>query len=72
MNNPLHPNNPRNNPKHKERGRRRFVFTYLHLSNLLNMTEASVRQAVKQNRLDPENLHSICEYWVSTYRPIHK
>jgi hypothetical protein len=54
--------------RHRERGPKRFVFTYADLADLFGMTEGAVRQAVSRGKFDPHNLHSLCHFWATHHR----
>jgi len=49
---------------HKERGPKKHFYTYEDLSVLFKMSVVSVRKAVSRKRFDPNNLESICQYWL--------
>ena len=56
--------NPRDYfPQHRERGPKRFEYTYADLADALGMTEVAVRQAVSRGKFDPHSLPSICHFW---------
>lgn len=69
-----HPIQPGQNPRdvfrrHRERGHKKFEYTYETLANLKGIKEQSVRVAVHDGRLDPENLLSVSRYLLKTAVP---
>ncbi|MFA4871390.1 MAG: hypothetical protein WC623_24540 [Pedobacter sp.] len=55
---------PRQNPAHKERGAKRFCYTYQNIATVLGYKNVvSVRRLVSKKLLNPESLGSIVEHW---------
>ena len=52
---------------HRERGPKRFQFTYADIAEALEMTEAAVRKAASRGRFDPGNLESLLEFCIEKY-----
>lgn len=60
---------PKVNPRkflshHRERGPKRFEYTYADLAELFGMTEVGVRKAVSRGQFDPHSLPSIFHFRV--------
>lgn len=53
---------------HRERGPKRFAYTYADLAVLFGMTEGAVRQAVSRGKFDPRSLSSLFHFWVHQHR----
>lgn len=54
------PKNPRiKYPNHKERGPKRFIYTYGDLATLFNVKVDTIRHWVSNGKLDPYSLSSI-------------
>lgn len=47
---------------HKERGPKRFCYTYQDLAVLFDMKPEAVRQAASRGRFDPSSLQSIVSF----------
>ncbi len=58
----MHPNDPRNNPKHRERGPKRFEYGYADIAHVAGTSEANVRAHVYKGDLDPEDLASVLRF----------
>lgn len=60
---------PGQNPRevfenHVERGPERHYYTYADLAKLYGVKLSYIRQLVKRKRFDPNDLESICRYWL--------
>ncbi len=71
MKKPLQPgDDPRKAlPKHNERGKKRFFYTYTDIAALTNQPENTVRVAAHRKVFDPTDLRSVIHYVVSRGRP---
>ena len=59
----LHPKDPRNNPNHRERGYREYIYTYRDLAKLFGISVNAIRQAVYRGCFDPRDMASIIRYY---------
>lgn len=48
---------------HRERGPKRFSYTYEDLSHLFKMSSGALRVAVSRNQVDPTSIMSIVEFY---------
>ena len=49
--------------KHRERGPKRFIFTYADFASFFGMTEGAVSKAVSRGDFDPSDLGSIVDFY---------
>lgn len=60
----MHPEDPRLNPQHRERGPKRFGYTYTDLAGLLGIKESYLKKLVFLKKIDPADLRSIAGYYL--------
>jgi hypothetical protein len=48
--------------RHRERGPKRWTYTYKDIADLAHITEDSVSQAVTRGHLDPKSLRSVVRF----------
>lgn len=50
--------------RHRERGPKRFEYTYEDLADLFGMSRGALRVAVSRKQVDPESMNSIVEFYI--------
>ncbi len=59
---PTDPEDPRHNPKHKERGEARYSYTYRQLSKLLGLRVVTLYSAQSRGDFDIKSIESVAHY----------
>jgi hypothetical protein len=58
----MHIRDPRNNPKHRERGPKKFRITYADIARAAGRAVPTVLSAVCNNEFDPDKLESLIDW----------
>ena len=58
----MNTNDPRSNPNHKERGCKKFFYTYQDIANVVSLSVSRVQHLKIEGKIIPESLKSIIDY----------
>ena len=56
---------PRDHPNYRERGYKKFNYTYEDLASLFGIKIQSVRNLVSEGKFNPSDLESVFNYWLT-------
>ena len=61
-NEPTNAKDPRNNPNHRERGPKRFSFTYADVARATGLSQRTARALAQRGAYDPNDLRSLAAF----------